>query len=244
MRAALANQQMGFNTGQQNQQAALQTQQLGTQTGLQAALANLDSASQSNVQNLAAQLQTQGLNAEQAMRAALANQQAGLQVGQQNLEAALQTQQLGTQSGLAALQSNQQANLDTQRMREQSRQFGSQQGLAGLAQANQTGQTLANIGGARSQADQARFGQQTSTSAQQQALNQQKLDMAYQDFLRERDYPMEQMQQYSSLLRGVPVTPNSTTTSYAPNASLGSQLVSGGVGALSMYNMANRAGVI
>jgi hypothetical protein len=129
-------------------------------------------------------------------------------------------------------------------MREQSRQFGSQQGLAGLAQAGQMGQTLTNIGSARSQADQARFGQQTSTAAQRQALQQQYLDQAYQDFIRQRDYPMEQMQQYSSLLRGVPVTPNSTTTSYAPNASLGSQLVSGGVGALSMYNMANRAGVI
>jgi hypothetical protein len=226
----------GMTTGAQNQQAALQTQQLGTQTGMQAALANLDAASQSNVQNLAAQLQTQGLNAEQAMRAALANQQAGLQVGQQNLEAALQTQQLGTQSGLAALQSNQQADLDRQRMYEQSRQFGSSQGLAGLAQAGQMGQTLSNIGSAQSQADQARFGLQTSTAAQNQALQQQYLDTAYQDFIRQRDYPMEQMQQYSSLLRGVPVTPSSTTTTYAPNASLGSQLLGGGLAAAGIYN--------
>lgn len=236
LKAALANQGVDVTRGQENLRANLQTQQLGTQTGLQAALANLDAASQSNVQNLAAQLQTQGLNAEQAMRAALANQQAGLQVGQQNLEAALQTQQLGTQSGLAALQSNQQADLDRQRMYEQSRQFGSQQGLAGLAQAGQMGQTLANIGGARSQADQARFGQQTSTAAQRQALQQQYLDTAYQDFLRQRDYPMEQMQQYSSLLRGVPVTPNSTTSTYAPNASIGSQLLGGGLAAAGIYN--------
>jgi hypothetical protein len=244
MQAALANQQMGFNTGQQNQQAALQTQQLGTQTGLQAALANLDSASQANVQNLAAQLQTQGLNSEQAMRAALANQQAGPQVGQQNLESALQTQQLGTQSGLAALQSNQQSDLERQRMAEQSRQFGSQQGLAGLAQANQSAQTLANIGSAQQNADQARLGMQQGTAAQQQALNQQYLDTAYQDFVRQRDYPMEQMQQYSSLLRGVPVTPNSTTTSYAPTPSIGTQLLGGGLGAAALYNTANRAGVI
>lgn len=244
MKAALANQGVDVTRGQQNLQAQLQTQQLGTQTGMQTALANLDSASQANVQNLAAQLQTQGLNSEQAMRAALANQQAQLTTGQQNLEAALQTQQLGTQSGLAALQSNQQANLDALRMGEQSRQFGASQGLAGLAQAGQMGQTLTNIGSAQQQADQARLGMQQSTAAQQQALQQQYLDTAYQDFLRQRDYPMEQMQQYSSLLRGVPITPSSTTTAYAPNPSLGSQLVSGGVGALSMYNMANRAGVI
>ena len=225
----------GMTTAQQNQAAALQTQQLGTQTGAQLALANLDSASQANVQNLAAQLQTQGLNADQALRAALANQQAQLTTGQQNLQAALQTQQLGAQTGLSALQSNQQADLDRQRMLEQSRQFGSQQGLAGLAQAGQMAQTLANIGSAQSQADQARFGLQTSTAAQQQALNQQRLDQQYQDFLRQRDYPTEQLQQYSSLLRGVPVTPQSTTTTYAPSASLGSQLVGAGLGAASIY---------
>ena len=77
-----------------------------------------------------------------------------------------------------------------------------------------------------------------------QALNQQRLDMAYQDFLRQRDYPMEQLQQYSSLLRGVPVALNSTSTTYAPTASLGSQLMSGGLGAAALYNTANRAGVI
>lgn len=236
MKAALANQGVDVTRGQQNLQANLQTQQLGTQTGMQAALANLDAASQSNVQNLTAQLQTQGLNAEQAMRAALANQQSGLQVGQQNLSAALDTQRLGVQTGLSALQSNQQADLDRQRMSEQSRQFGSQQGLAGLAQAGQMGQTLTNIGSAQSQADQARLGMQQSTAAQQQALNQQRYDMAYQDFLRQRDYPMEQMQQYSSLLRGVPVTPNTTSTTYAPNASLGSQLMGGGLAAAGIYN--------
>jgi hypothetical protein len=225
----------GLTTGQANLQAQLGVQQLGTQTGMQTALANLDAASQSNVQNLAAKLQTQGLNADQAMRAALANQQADLTRGQADLSAALDTQRLGTQTGLEALRANQQADLERQRMAEQSRQFGSQQGLAGLAQAGQMGQTLANIGSAQSQADQARFGLQTSTAAQQQALQQQYLDKAYQDFLRQRDYPMEQLQQYSSLLRGVPVTPNSTTSTYGQQPGIGQQLLGTGLGAASIY---------
>lgn len=244
MKAALANQGVDVARAQANQQAQMQAQQLGTQTGMQTALANLDAASQANVQNLAAQLQTQGLNAEQAMRAALANQQAQLTTGQQNLSAALDTQRLGAQTGLAALQSNQQADLERQRMREQSRQFGAQQRLAGLGQAGQMGQTLTNIGSARSQADLARFGQQTQTAAQQQALQQQYLDTAYQDFLRQQGYPMEQLQQYSSLLRGVPVEPNVSRTAYAPSASLGSQLMGGGLAAAGIYNTANRAGLI
>jgi hypothetical protein len=225
----------GMTAGGQNLQAALGVQQLGAQTGMQSALANLDSASQANVQNLAAQLQTQGLNADQAMRAALANQQSELTVGQQNLSSALETQRLGTTAGLEALRANQQADLERQRMTEQSRQFGSQQQLAGLAQAGQMGQTLSNIGSAQQQADQARLAMQQGTAAQQQAMNQQYLDTAYQDFIRQRDYPMEQMQQYSSLLRGVPVTPNSTATTYAPSPGLGQQLMGAGLGALGMY---------
>lgn len=225
----------GMAAQQANLQSALGVQQLGTQTGLQSALANLDAASQANVQNLAAQLQTQGLNADQALRAALANQQAQLTTGQQNLQAALQTQQLGTQSGLEALRANQQADLERQRMAEQSRQFGAQQALAGFGQAGQMGQTLSNIGTAQAQADQARFGLQTQTAAQQQALQQQFLDMAYQDFLRQRDYPLEMLQQYSSLLRGVPVTPSTVQTTYAPQPGIAQQLLGTGLGAASIY---------
>jgi hypothetical protein len=61
--------------------------------------------------------------------------------------------------------------------------------------------------------------------------------MAYQDFLRQRDYPMEQLQQYSSLLRGVPVAPNSTTSTYAQQPGIGQQLLGAGLGAASLYNM-------
>jgi hypothetical protein len=237
MRAALANQGVDVTRGQTNLQARMQAQQLGAQTGAQLALANLDAASQANVQNLAAQLQTQGLSAEQAMRAALANQQAQLTTGQQNLQAALETQRLGSQTGLEALRANQQADLERQRMREQSRQFGAQQALAGFGQAGQTAQTLANLGAVRQQQDLSRLGFQQQTAAQNQALNQQKLDMAYQDFLRERDYPLEMLQQYSSLLRGVPVELNTTRTAYAPSPGIAQQLLGGGLQAASIYNM-------
>lgn len=235
MKAALANQQAGLTAGQTNLQAALGVQQLGTQTGTQLALANLDAASQANVQNLAAQLQTQGLNADQALRAALANQQAQLTTGQQNLQAALETQRLGATTGLQALQSNQQSALEAQRLAEQSRQFGANLGLQGLGQAGQIAQTLGNLGQMQGQTDLARLSQQQQTAAQQQALQQQYLDTAYQDFLRQRDYPLEQLQQYSSLLRGVPVTPSTTTTAYAPTPGIGSQIMGTGLAALGAY---------
>lgn len=187
-------------------------------------------------QNLA-DIQARGMQTafEQAQGQFNTEQQARQAAGRTNLEAALGVQSLGAQQGLQAALANQQYGLEAQRLGEQSRQFGSTQGLAALAQAGQMGQTLSNIGQARSQADQARFGLQTQTAAQQQALNQQRMDMAYQDFLRQMNYPMEQLQQYSSLLRGVPVTPNTTSTTYAPGPGLGQQLMGAGLGALGMY---------
>jgi len=222
--------------GGRNLGAAIQQQQLGTETGLRASLANLDAASQTNVQNLAAQLQTQGLSADQALRAALANQQSALTSGERNLSAALQTQGLSAQTGLEALRANQQADLERQRMGEQSRQFGAQQALAGFGQAGQMGQTLSNIGSARSQDDRGRFNQQAQTAAQQQALQQQYLTTAYQDFLRQRDFPREMLQQYSSLLRGVPIQPNTTESMYAQAPGVAQQIMGVGLGGLGLAN--------
>ena len=187
-------------------------------------------------QNLASQISTQQLRTTTDLQVAMANLSNDQQSRVQNMAAENQMRGMNAENSLRAALANQQADMEMQRAAEQSRQFGSQQGLAGLAQTGQMGQTLANIGSAQSQADQARFGLQQGTAAQQQALNQQYLDTAYQDFLRQRDYPMEQMQQYSSLLRGVPVTPTTTATTYAPNASIGSQLLGGGLAAAGIYN--------
>lgn len=174
---------------------------------------------------------------EQAQSQFNTEQQARQVAAQENLRAALGVQELGAQQGLQAALANQQYGLEAQRLGEQSRQFASTQGLAGLAQAGQMAQTLGNLGQYQSQADLSRLSAQQSSAAQQQALNQQALDIAYQDFLRQRDYPMEQLQQYSSLLRGVPVTPSSTQTTYAPSPSLGAQLAGAGLSAASLYNM-------
>jgi hypothetical protein len=234
----------GMTTAQQNQAAALGVQGLGADIGSRMALANLSNEQQARVNNQAQRFQAQGMNAENALRAALANQQTGLQVGQQNLSAALDTQRLGATTGLEALRANQQADLERQRMAEQSRQFGAGQGLAAFGQLGQFGQTMTNLGSAQQQADLARYGLQTSTAAQRQALGQQRRDLDYQDFLYERDAPYRRLQQYGNLMSGVPQAVNTTQTTYAPAPSVGSQLLSGGLGAAAIYNTANRAGVI
>jgi hypothetical protein len=47
-------------------------------------------------------------------------------------------------------------------------------------------------------------------------MAQQNLDLAYQDFLAQRGYPMEQLKILQSGIGGVPATTSSTTTSTAP----------------------------
>jgi len=215
LQAALANQQAGLQTNLANQQSQLATQQLQTQTGLQTALANLNNRQQAAVQNAASQLQAQGMNAENALRAALANQQAGLTVGQQNLQAKLQAQQMG----------------------EQSRQFGANLGLQGLQQAMAGAQTLGGLGTAQQDAQLRRLQAQGAVGAEQRGYQQQLLDQAYADFLRQRDYPMEQLGYFSNIMRGVPVGLSSTQTAYAAPPSAASQLTGAGLGALGLSRL-------
>lgn len=258
--------QQALQTALANQQAALGTQQLGTQAGLQTALANLSSEQQANVQNQAAALQSQGLNAQQALQAALANQQAGLTAGQTNLQALLGVQQLGAGQSLQAQLANQQAFQAAQQLGEQSRQFGAGQGLqaaglgaqygqaaqqlgeqsrqfgAGLGlQGLQTAQQSANILG---QLGQQQFGQQqgiiglqSQLGQQQQALEQQRLSQAYQDFLNEQNYQYRQLGFMSDLIRGLPLGQQSAQSVYGGQPSAIQNLAGLGMGAYGLSRL-------
>ena len=50
------------------------------------------------------------------------------------------------------------------------------------------------------------------------------LDLAYQDFVRQQAFPQERLGLFSSVLRGIPVTPNQTQTTYQPFDPLGRAL--------------------
>jgi hypothetical protein len=203
----------------------------------QVGMANLNAEQQARVQNAAANLQAQGMTADQALRAALANQQAEMTTGQQNLAARLGVQQLGAQQKMQGALANQQQFLEAQRLAEQSRQYGKTLGLQGLAQSMQGAQMMGQLGTAQQDAIMRRLQAQGAVGAEQRALQQQKLDQRYADFLRQRDYPMEMLGYYSNLLRGVPVGLNSTATTYAQAPSLAAQASGLGLAGLGMYNL-------
>jgi hypothetical protein len=120
---------------------------------------------------------------------------------------------------------------------QQAQQFGANLGLQGFGQAAQAGAALGQLGAQRQQTDLSRIQAQAAAGAEQRSLEQQRLDTAYADFLRQRDYPMEQLGYYSNLLRGVPVQLGSTQTTYAQPPSMISQVGGLGLAGLGLYNL-------
>ena len=124
-----------------------------------------------------------------------------------------------------------------QQLREQSRQYGAGLGMQGLQTALSGAGQLANIG-------QQTFGQQMDVNklqqqygTQQQALAQQKQDIAYQDFLNQQRYPYQQLEFMSSILRGTPM--GTVSSMYAPPPSGLSQLAGLGTAAYGISKMAD-----
>jgi len=66
------------------------------------------------------------------------------------------------------------------------------------------------------------------------ARDQAGLDLAYQDFVRQRDFPRENLQFLSSILRGVPITPSTETTTIQAYNPI-QQLLGTGISALGLY---------
>ena len=68
------------------------------------------------------------------------------------------------------------------------------------------------------------------------ADEQQRLDLAYSDFLSQRDYPRSQLGYLGGILHGVPVSPTQETTVYKARPPVSQQLMGFGLGAASLLN--------
>ena len=81
-------------------------------------------------------------------------------------------------------------------------QFGTTAGLQGAGQATQAAQTLGQLGATEQQAgiDLTKF--QSALGAEQRQQQQAALDLAYQDFINQQQYPYKQLGFMSDLLRG------------------------------------------
>jgi hypothetical protein len=244
----------------QKREAQRQSDILGEQIGAKAAQAGgLGGYREAILQaererNLAQQMgDIQATGSQQAYQQALqqlgAERQAELQAAQFGLQqyglgeqAAQREEQLAQQAFQFGEQARQQAaqlGLTAQQQQEAARQAQEKFGQTAFDMSQRYGQSaaqqLANIGQARQADVQQRIAALTGIGSQARALRQAGLDIGYEDFLRQQQYPQQQLGFYSNILRGVPVQPQRTVSTYTQQPGLFQQTLGLGLSGLGLY---------
>ena len=213
--------------------AALQSTQMGMQPGQFGAeqAAQYMSPYQQAVTDIA---KRQATNEAEQMRANIAGraQKAGAFGGSRYglMEGKLYSD-LGQRLSDIQTRGSQQAFQQAQQQFERDRAARQQAARLGLAGAQQ----LATIGGQQQQAEIQRLRELQRAGTLEQGEAQRLMDLRYQDFLRQQDYPTQQLGQYSALIRGLqPISPTSTM-SYQTPVSPFQQLLGLGIAGLGAY---------
>ena len=111
---------------------------------------------------------------------------------------------------------------------QQAQQFGAELGLRGYGQAGQLAQTLGGLGATQFGQQKDIISMQAAAGKERQALEQQRLSQQYQDFLRQQQFPYQQLGFFSDMLRGTPVGQTATTIYNQPQESLLPSLIGAG----------------
>ena len=196
-------------------------------------------------QQAAEAARVQGLSAEDMARvqAAQAVEAARVQAERAREAARVQAAQAGELARVQGLSAGEVARIQAAQAAEAARVQAGQAGenfardqfsLGALGQSSGMAQQLAAL------SEQARSGDIQAAQLldamgrSNEARDQAELDIAYQDFLRQQGYPMEQQQQFSSMLHGLPIQPAGTTTQQVPYNPI-QQALGMGISALSLY---------
>ena len=161
--------------------------------------------------------------------------------GQRAYEQALAAFQQDQARGLTAQQANQAANLQAQELGQQAQQFGAglgkDIGLAGLQTGLETAKATGALSATEQMANLERLKAQAAPAGEKQALEQEQLNLAYQQFQEEQDYQRRLLEYQSNILRGNAAALGSTQVQYAPAPSLASQIGGLGLAGLGLYNI-------
>jgi hypothetical protein len=128
------------------------------------------------------------------------------------------------QQGMQQFNAEQAANQSAANLNAQQGQFGAGLGLQGLQTALTSANTLGNLGGQQYTQNMGITNMQNQFGGQQQQQVQNTLNTQYQDFLNAQNYPYKQLGFMSDMLRGLPLTQQSSTM-YQPGPSMGSNMV-------------------
>jgi hypothetical protein len=186
---------------------------------------NADQAAKLAAANLKSQ---QGqFGAQQSLQAQLANQQASQAAAGLNA----QQGQFGAQQSMQAQLANQQANQAAANLNAQQGQFGAGFGLQGLQTALTSANTLGSLGGQQYTQNMGAATLQNQFGQQQQQQAQSILNNQYNDFQNFQNYPYKQLGFMSDMLRGLPLTQQSSSI-YQQAPGMAQQVVGLGTAAL------------
>lgn len=161
--------------------------------------------------------------------------------GSQAFQQAQQAFQQDQARQLQAQQANIQAELQAAELGQQGQQFqaglGKDIGLAGLQTGLETGKATGALGATEQMANLERLKAQAASAGEQQALQQEINNLAYQQFMDEQDYQRKLLEYQSNILRGTAGALGSTQVQYAPPPSLASQIGGLGLAGLGLYNV-------
>ena len=143
-------------------------------------------------------------------------------------------------AGMTAEEATLKAEMDRRQMGQQGEQFGAalqkDVGLAGLQYGLAGSNQLGALAGQEQQSQLALQQAQAASGAEQQAMSQEELNIAYQQFMEQQDATKRALEFQNNILRGTAGALGSTQTQYTPAPSLASQITGMGVAGLGLYN--------
>jgi len=143
-------------------------------------------------------------------------------------QAGQQAKQQAAALGLNAQQQQEAANQAAEKFAQSAYDMSSRTALA-------KAKGLMGVGTEKERAALSRIQALMGIGSQQRAMEQASLDMGYDDFLRQEGYSKDQLGFFSNLLRGVPVTPQQTTSTFQQQPGLFQSLLGAGLSGLGLY---------
>jgi hypothetical protein len=125
---------------------------------------------------------------------------------------------------------------------QQAQQYGANLGLQGYGQALQGAGQLGQLGQTQYGQQMGILSAQQQAGAQQQALEQQKINQAIQNYATAQQYPQQQLAFMNAQLRGLPLQ-QTTVQGYQAAPSAISQIGGIGAGGIGLYGMGRTAGM-
>jgi hypothetical protein len=170
------------------------------------------------------------------MQAQMANQKANLEA----LGMGESSRQFGYQAGEQGRQKAAEFGMQAQSQTEQLRQAGKTLGLHGLELAGNTAGQLAEFQKLSDNMQMQRFQTMLGIGQTAEDRQQKALDLAYEDYQNQVNWPRQNLSFVSSMLASQPTGTNSTQTNYAPQNNLAG-MAGTAMGIQALYNLGRGA---